>query len=179
MSILRSSIFFLFVSTFFLFSCSKDKNEPDNAGTREKLINKKWLVNAINVKINGKDYSLTGATAEMYSTSIGTGSFTFKDNGEFISADEDGSEEKGTWNLADNKLTMTQDGEGLTFTVDSAEDKALTLGIVKNMDLTKNMNSYTDEEFIAYMLGQVSVMKDPKVDLTKGTMDVSLGLYTK
>lgn len=179
MSILRSSIFFLVLSTFFLISCSKDKNEPDNAATRAQLINKSWITTSLLVKHNGKDYSLNGSTAEQAGASMGAGKFVFNENGEFISSDEDGQETKGKWELNDSNLKVTNDGESILFTISSINEKSLVLDMAKNLDLSKDDSKWTEQEMVAYLLGSMVLMKNPSVDLSKGTMDVSLGLTAK
>ena len=177
MSFLRSAITILCVSTFAFVSCSKDKDDASNPIKRSDLVNKTWIGNGVDVKVDNKTHSLEG------DSEISTITMLFKDNGEYAGI-EDGEELSGKWSLTDNVLKLNIDGYEENINITSLDGKTLKLMVGEKLDISKNPADYMNlenEDFVAYLLG-FTVLAEKKVDITKVNnkqMDVILVMKAK
>ncbi|MDQ1089526.1 hypothetical protein [Siphonobacter sp. SORGH_AS_1065] len=178
MNFLRSSTILLFISIFTLVSCSKDNKDASNPIKKSDLVNKNWVGNSVDVKVDGNTYSVDG-DADASSTGM-----LLKENGEYVGTDENGDKETGKWTLTDNILKVTVDKEDISFKIVSLDGQTLKLFLGEKLDISKSPETYLEldnENFLAYVLG-FAVLEKKKVDLTTvktKEMDVILGLKAK
>lgn len=173
MSFLRSSLAILCISTFAFVSCSKDEEKPDNQIQSSNLMNKAWVGNSIDVKIDGKNYT---ANADK---NLSFGQFTFKEDGTFTLISPDDENISGKWTLNNNSLKLTYFNTDFTFTIGKLDSKDLSFIMGKDIDLTKDEDKYSFGEQLALIFALPVLMNDDvNVDEAK-KMDVTLNLKAK
>lgn len=176
-STLRTSFATLFIASFALLSCSKDKNEPQTTVTRANLVNKNWNLSRAEVTYDSKVYSFTNRS---YGIQDRLG-LQFKENGDasFINA---GYAQKGTWSLEGQTVKIKfPSNYFMDFNVTdiATKDSTMTIALAKNISPSDTVAMKLETNHLAYSVAFALMAQNQSIQINKSNKPVDVTLTMK
>ncbi len=176
-SILRTSLATLFIASFALLSCSKDKNEPQTTVTRNNLVNKNWNLSRAEVTYDSKKYSFTD---QSYGIKDRLG-LLFNENGNasFINA---GYTQQGTWSLEDQTVRInfpTNYFMDFKVTDIASKDSTMTIALARNISPSDTVAMKLEANHLAYSLAFALMARNQGIQINQSNKPVDVTLIMK